>query len=89
MTTLLEHGIQIQAFLDFRNFRFKAVDNSILFSFPLVLLSNFDLRGFCFRGFFLDPHINSVNRGMPVFAFFCLCNTEIQKCGHVKERTVN
>ena len=30
---------QIQAFLDFRGFRFTAVYNSILFSSPLVLLS--------------------------------------------------
>ena len=45
-----------QAFLDFRAFDFRgfpftAVYNSILFSSPLVLLSNLDLRGFCFRGF--------------------------------------
>ena len=52
----------IQAFLDFFGFdfcgfRFTAVYNSILFSSPLVLLSNLDLRGFCFRGFsFVSPH---------------------------------
>ena len=33
---------------DFRNFWFTAVYNSILFSSSLVLLSNLDLRGFCF-----------------------------------------
>ena len=47
----------IQAFLnscgfDFRNFRFTAVYNSILFSSSLLLLLNLDLRGFCFCGFF-------------------------------------
>ena len=61
---------ELQAFLhfrgfDFRNFRFNAVYISILFSSPLVLLSNLDLRGFrC-------PHINSVNRGMPVLCPHC------------------
>ena len=40
--------------------------DSILFSSSLVLLINLDLRGFCFRIFFMCPHINSVNRGMPV-----------------------
>ena len=64
-------NLQLQAFLnfrsfDFRNFRFNAVYNAILFSSPLVLVSNLDLRGFCFRVFFMYPHINSVNRGMPV-----------------------
>ena len=65
----LQHNIQ--AFLDFhgfnfRDFQFNAVYNSILFSSPLVLLSNLDLRGFRFPPFFLCPHINGVNRGMPV-----------------------
>ena len=52
----------VQAFLDFRGFdfrgfRFTAGYNSILFSSPLVLLSNLDLRSFCFRGFyFVSPH---------------------------------
>ena len=59
------------AFLDFRsfdfcNFWFNAVYNSILFSSPLVLLSNLDLRVFWFRVVFLFPHINSANQGMPV-----------------------
>ena len=51
-----------KTFLDFRgfdfcNFRFSAIYNSILFSSPLVLLSNLDLRGFCFLGFlFESPH---------------------------------
>ena len=49
----------------FLRFRFKAVYNSILFSSPLVL-SNHDLRGFCFPRFFMCPHINSVDRGMSV-----------------------
>jgi hypothetical protein len=35
--------------LDFRNFWFNAVYNSILFSSPLVLLSNLNLRGFPFH----------------------------------------
>ena len=52
----------VQAFLDFRgfefrNFQFNVVYNSILFSSPLVLLSNHDLQGFCFRClFFVSPH---------------------------------
>ena len=63
----------VQAFLnfhgfDFWDFRFNAVYNSVLFSSPLVLLSNLDLHNFCI-GFFLCPHIDSVNRGMPVFTF--------------------
>ena len=61
----------IQAFLDFRGFDFRdfgfnVVYNSILFSSPSVLLSNLDFSGFCFRGFILCPHINSVNQGMHV-----------------------
>ena len=60
-----------QAFLNFQgfnfgNFPFNLVYNSILFSSPLVLLSNLDLRGFCLRGlYFVSPH-NRVNWGMPV-----------------------
>ena len=59
------------AFLDFRGFNFRnfwftAVYNSILFSSPLVLLSNLDLRVSASAVFHLGPHINSVNRGMPV-----------------------
>ena len=47
----------VQAFLDFRDFPFNVIYNSILFSSLLVLLSNLDLRGFCFRIFFLEsPH---------------------------------
>ena len=52
----------VQAFLDFRgfdfrDFQFNAVYNSILFSSPLVLLSNLDLRGFCFPVFLcVSPH---------------------------------
>ena len=69
----------IKAFLDFqdfdfRNFRFTTVYNSILFSFPLVLISNLHLHCFCFRGFFLCPHINSVYRGMPVIRFLRKCD---------------
>ena len=44
----------------------SAIFNCILLSYPLVLLSNLDLRGFCFRGFFVYTHINSINQGMPV-----------------------
>ena len=50
---------------EFRNFWFTMVYN-ILFSSPLVLLSNLNLPGFCFRVFLCVPHINNVNRGMPV-----------------------
>ena len=52
----------LQAFLDFRgfdfrDFRFTVVYDSIPFFPPLVLLSNFDLHGFCFRVFFfVSPH---------------------------------
>ena len=51
---------QLQAFLDFRGFNFRdfqftTVYNSILFSSPLVLLSNLDFCGFCFRIFFCVP----------------------------------
>ena len=65
------YRLPIHAFLDLcgfdvRNFPLNAVDNSVLFSSPLVLISNFNLRGFCLRGLFFYPHINSVNRGMPV-----------------------
>ena len=65
-------NFSLQVFLDFRgfdfrNFRFNAVYNSILFSSPLVLLGNLDLRSFCLPCFFMCPHINSVNRGMPVY----------------------
>ena len=55
-------NLTVQAFLDFsgfnfRNFWFTAVYNYILFSSPLVLLSNLDLCGYCFRSFFLEsPH---------------------------------
>ena len=61
----------LQAFLDFRgfdfrNFQFNVVDNSILFSIPVVLLSNLNLGGFRFPRFFMCPHINPVNQGMPV-----------------------
>ena len=64
----------IQAFLDFHsfdfcNFRFTAVYNSILFSSPLVLLSNLDYVVFASAVFYLCPHINSVNWGMPVLSF--------------------
>ena len=46
----------------FRSFRYNGGYNSILFSSPLVLRSNFNgthfnLRGFCFHGFyFVSPH---------------------------------
>ena len=62
----------VQAFLDFRGFDFRkfwftSVDDSNLFSSPLVLLSDLHLRGFCFSVIFLSPHINSLNRGMPAY----------------------
>ena len=52
--------ILVQAFLDFCGFDscdfcFNTVYNSILFSSPLVLLSNLNLRSLCFR-IFLCPH---------------------------------
>ena len=49
----------VQAFLDFRDFRSNAVYNSILFSSPLILLSNLDLRGFASAGFFCVPTLTS------------------------------
>ena len=54
-------GLHVQAFLDFRSFNFRdfqfnAVYNSIIFSFPLVLLSNLDLRGFRFPRFYVSPY---------------------------------
>ena len=66
----------IQEFLDFRGFDFRdflfnVVYDSILFSLPLVLLSmelQFTQFLLC-ADFFMCPHINSVNRGMPVFNF--------------------
>ena len=47
---------KVQAFLhfhgfDFRGFRFTAVYNSLPISSHLVLLSNLNLRSFCFRSF--------------------------------------
>ena len=60
---------KLQAFLDFHscdfhNFGFTMVYKCILFSSPLVLLSNLDLRGFCLCGFlFVSPHYQ---RNMPV-----------------------
>ena len=55
----------IPAFLDFRgfnfhNFCFNAVFNSILFSSPLVLPSELDIRSFFPWVCFVCPHINSV-----------------------------
>ena len=44
--------VQVFRGFDFRDFRFTAVYNSIIFSSPLLLLSNLDLRGFCFHVFF-------------------------------------
>ena len=52
----------IQSFLKFHGFNFQdflftMVYDSILFSFPLVLLSSLNLRGVCFWGFiFVSPH---------------------------------
>ena len=58
--------IFVQALLDFRNFRLKAVYDSILFSSSLALLSNLNLQDLYVPRFFMCPPINSVNRGMPV-----------------------
>ena len=71
---LLHHSrkwLWIQAFLDFLSFdfcdfRFNAVYNSILFCSPSILLSNLDLCDLRPPLFSMCPHINSVNRGMPV-----------------------
>ena len=67
----LGFNFTIQAFLDFRgfhfrDFRFTTVYNSILFSSPLVLLSNLDLRSFASTDFCVSTLDNSVNQGMPV-----------------------
>ena len=64
--------MQLQAFLDFRgfdfrDFQFTLVYNSILFSSLLVLRSNLDLGVF-----FVSPHLNSLNREMPVLQFLLL-----------------
>jgi hypothetical protein len=51
-----------------RNFSTKSVPlghkNRNIWGVPV--LSNLDLHSFCFQGLFLNPHINSVNQGMPV-----------------------
>ena len=44
---------------EFRNFWFTMVYNSILFSSPLVLLSNLNLPGFCFRVFLCVPTLTT------------------------------
>ena len=53
----------------FQSFGFNAVYNSILFSFPSVLLSNPDFRGFRSPRFFMSPHASSITQGMPVCIF--------------------
>ena len=53
------------------NFQFNGVYISILFSIPLVLLSNLDLSVFCFHGFFMCPQINNVNQGMNACTYVC------------------
>ena len=63
----------IQAFLDFCsfnfcNFWFTPVYNSILFSSPLVLLSNLNLRGFCFSMFFF---VQRKSRNACIFTGWC------------------
>ena len=63
--TVLQAFLNFRGF-DFRDFLFSTVHNSILFSSPLVLVSNLHLHGFPFPRFFMCPHINNVNRGMPV-----------------------
>ena len=74
----MRFSIALQAFLDFRgfdfhDFRFTTVYNSILFSSPLVILSNLDLHGFYLPQFFMCPHINSVNPGMPLHIYIWAC----------------
>ena len=81
--------ITVQAFLDFCgfdfcNFWFNSVYNSILFSFPLVLVSNLDLHRSHFLQFFMCPHINSVNRGMPV-----RWNSRLQNCIVIGWKLIN
>ena len=61
----------VQAFLNFHcfnflDFQFSAVYDSILFFSPLVTLI---YAVFASAVFLLCPHINSVNRGMPVQIF--------------------
>jgi len=56
--------LSVQASLDFRGFDFcdfglNAVYNSNLFSSPLVLLSNLDLRGFHFLCFLCVPTLTA------------------------------
>ena len=76
--------LTVQAFLkfrgfDFRDFWFNTIYNSILFISPLVLLSNLNLRGFCFPQFFIMClHIYSINRGMPVLGI-CTCGNHVMK----------
>ena len=60
----VKYSFQVQAFLyfhgfDFRDFRFTAVYNSILFSSPFVLLSNLDLHGFFFCVFLCVPTLTA------------------------------
>ena len=64
----------VQTFLDFHsfdfcNFQFTAVHNSILFSSPLVLLKVISIYAVFASAFFLCPHINNINQGMPVFIY--------------------
>ena len=51
---------------DFFGIQFTATYDPILFSSPLVLQSNLNLRSFGFRAACVCPHINSINGGMPV-----------------------
>ena len=68
-TALINMLKVILSFLDFRDLQFTAVNNYILFSSSSVLLGNLNLRGFRFPVLGGSPHINSVNREMPVTNF--------------------
>ena len=60
----------------------RFIYNAILFSSPLVLLSNLELCSFCFPWFFICPHIISINLDMPVLEIFgCLGGSSIAVVG--------
>ena len=59
----------ISAVLIFAIFDLKRYIILSYFSSPLVLLSNLDLHGFCFRIFCLCPLIKSINQGIPLLSF--------------------
>ena len=67
-TALFVHPSHVSDFLGFAspNFCCNVVYKSILFSSPLVLLSNLDLCGFCFRGFLFVSCTQLGNQMVPV-----------------------